>query len=171
MTFWMPKGRADDGLVAVARQLHERQDLLHHPTVLDLGAPRVARPEALAQHAGGHAGVARHQEVLQHRHVSEQLAVLERARQPEPRHRVRPGAGDVAALEQDAAAARPVDAADAVEDAGLARAVGTDQRQQLAGADRERHIRQHAQAAEGQRQPLDAERDLSHTSAGCGGTA
>jgi hypothetical protein len=127
--------------------------------------------EPLTEEAGGDPGVARHEEILEHCHVAEQLAVLEGPRQAEPGHRVRPAAGHVASLEHDAAAAGAVDPADAVEDAGLARAVGPDQGQQLTGADRERHTVEHAQPAEGQRQPLHAQRSLSHTSAGCGDTA
>ena len=52
--------------------------------------------------------------------------VLERARQAEPADLVRRAPGDVAALEQDRAAVGPVDAAQAIEESRLARAVGAD---------------------------------------------
>ena len=54
-----------------------------------------------------------------------------------------------------------VDAADAVENAGLAGAVRADQREQFAGLGRKRHAVQHGQAAKTQAQMLD--RKLSHT--------
>ena len=100
--------------------------------------------------------------------MREQLDVLERARDAEARHRARRQRGDVLAAKADAALAL-VDAADAVEDAGLAGAVGADQREQLAGLDGERQPVQHGEAAEAQGQVLDLQ--LSHTTSGCGGTA
>ena len=57
------------------------------------------------------------------------------------------------AAESDRAAAA-VDAADAIEHAGLAGAVRADQREQFAGLDRERHVVEHGQAAEAQAQML-----------------
>ena len=68
------------------------------------------------------------QQIFQHAHLREQFAVLEGAGQPEPGDLVRRLAGDVAAAEADRARAA-VDAADAVENAGLAGAVRADQRQ------------------------------------------
>ena len=72
------------------------------------------------------------QQIVQHRHLRKQFAVLEGARDAEPRDLVRRAAGDVLAAEADRAAAA-IDAADAVEHAGLAGAVRADQREQLAG--------------------------------------
>ena len=72
------------------------------------------------------------QQVFDHRHVRHQLAVLEGARQPEPGDGMRPARRELLPVEIDATARRSVDAADAVEHAGLAGAVGTDQAQQLA---------------------------------------
>ena len=76
--------------------------------------------------------------------------------------------GDVLAAEADATLAA-VDAADAIEHAGLAGAVRSDQCEQLAGRDLERHAVEHGEAAEAQGQALD--RELSHTISGCGDTA
>ena len=84
--------------------------------------------------------------------------------------RVRPLAGDALAVEVDLAAAGAVDAADAVEHRGLAGAVGPDQREQLAAPRGERHVVEHLQAAERERDARPSA-ELSHTSGGCGGTA
>ncbi len=72
------------------------------------------------------------------------------------------------AAEADAALA-PIDAADAVEGAGLAGAVGADQREQLRRLDGERDAVEHGEAAEAQAEVLDLQ--LSHTTSGCGGIA
>ena len=90
------------------------------------------------------------QQIVEHAHLREQLAVLECARQAETRDFVRRTPGNVLAAEADGAAAA-IDAADTVERAGLAGAVGADQREQLARGDRKRHVVEHAQAAETQR--------------------
>src|SRR5262245_45191140 len=100
--------------------------------------------------------------------MREQLDVLERACNAEPRHRTRRQAGNVATAEADVALAL-VDAADAVEGTGLAGAVGADEREQLARFHRKRQALQHGEAAEAQAQGLDLQ--LSHTTSGCGGTA
>ena len=94
--------------------------------------------------------------------------MLERAGEPEPGDLVRLAAGDVVAAEADRALAA-IDAAHAVEHAGLAGAVRTDQREQLARLHRERHAVEHGEAAEAQRQAVD--RELSHTISGCGDIA
>ena len=72
------------------------------------------------------------------------------------------------AAETDLALAA-VDAAHAIEHAGLAGAVRADQRKQFARFDRERDAVEHGQAAEAQRQAIDLE--LSHTISGCGDIA
>ena len=77
-------------------------------------------------------------------------------------------ADDRFAAEADRAVAA-IDAADAIEHAGLAGAVRADQREQFAAPDRKRHAVQHQEAAEPQRQRLDLE--LSHTTSGYGDIA
>ena len=52
-------------------------------------------------------------------------------------HCLRRGAGDLGAFEPDQAGVGAVDAGDDVEQRGLARAVGTDEAQDLAALDRE----------------------------------
>src|SRR5262249_6265717 len=91
-----------------------------------------------------------------------------RARDAEPRDRVRRQPRQLPALEADAATAT-IESADAVEHAGLASAVGPDQGEQLARLDRKRHAVEHAQAAEAQRQRIDIQ--LCDTPYGYGGTA
>ena len=53
--------------------------------------------------------------------------------------------------------------------AGLAGAVGADQREQLRRLDGERYAVEHGQAAEAQAEIVDLQ--LSHTTSGCGGIA
>src|SRR5436309_9814825 len=94
--------------------------------------------------------------------------MLESARQAKPRDLVRRMSGDVRAAETDGAAAA-IDAADAIEHAGLASAVGADQRKQLARNNGKRHVLQHAQAAKAQTQMGDLE--VSHTTSATGDIA
>ena len=112
----------------------------------DLGAPHAGQKQHLGERIGGDARVPAGQKIFQHAHLREQFAMLERARKPEPRDVVRRAAGDVLASEADCAAAA-IDAADAIEHAGLAGAVRPDQREQFAGLDRERHVVEHGQPA------------------------
>ena len=134
----------------------------------DLLAPDAGQKQHLGERIGADAGVPAGQEIVQHRHLRKQLAVLEGAREPEPRDRVRLAAGDILAAKADRSFA-VVDAADAVEHAGLAGAVRPDQREQLARLDRKRHAVEHGQPAEAQREAVD--RELSHTISGCGDIA
>ena len=72
------------------------------------------------------------------------------------------------AAEADRALAA-IDAADAIEHAGLAGAVRADQREQFAVLDRERHAVEHHEPAEAQREVVDIE--LSHTISASGDIA
>ena len=131
-------------------------------------ARAAGRKSALRDKAGGEARVAADEQVVDHAKVRQQLAVLESARYRAGR-RVRPLAGDAPAAEENVAASRAVDAADAVEHARLAGAVRPDERQDLARLERERDVVNHLQAAESELEP--AQLQLSHTSGGCGGIA
>src|SRR5579859_87232 len=79
--------------------------------------------------------------------------------------------GDVLALEADGAFVGMKEAADQVEDSGLARAVGTDDKQDFAGIHGERNALDRAQAAEALGHVIEFQ-DGSHCaappSAGCG---
>jgi hypothetical protein len=101
--------------------------------------------------------VAADQQVLQHGGVLEQLDVLEGARDAQRRHLVRGALRELDAVEVDAAAGGRVDAADQVEDCGLAGAVGADQREDLAPlhveadlVDGQHATEAHAQVARGE---------------------
>ena len=163
-----------DRLVAVALELDELEDLLH-----DAGGARPrprARRERTAPRRGDWWRPGRGAPTRRFSSTRHVRRTARRAGRCAPgraaRSRAAGCAVDVAALEHDAAAAGPVDPADAVEDAGLAGAVGPDQGQQLAGA-RPRTTRPRARCsppkASDSRSTLSAA--LSHTSAGCGGTA
>ena len=147
--------QAADRRVAVALQLDEIDDLLHRLAVPHLLAAHAGQKQHLGERIGADAGVAAGQQVLQHRHLRKQLAVLERAREAEPRDRRAAPAPVISCAAKADRAVAAVDAADAVEHAGLAGAVRADQREQLAGVDRERHAVEHDEAAEAQRQVLD----------------
>jgi hypothetical protein len=84
-------------------------------------------------------GVPAQQQVLEHRGVLEQLDVLEGARDAAPGDLVRGHAGDVLVAEDEPPVGGLVDARDEVEDGGLARAVGPDDREHLAHLDLEGH--------------------------------
>ncbi len=89
------------------------------------------------------------QQIIQHAHLRKKFAVLERSREAESRDLMRRTPGNVLAAETDGAAAA-IDAADAVERAGLAGAVRANEREQLARGNRKRHVVEHGQAAETQ---------------------
>ena len=97
--------------------------------------------------------------VVEHGHALEQRDVLEGARDPELGALVRLAAPVMSrAVEADAAARGRVDAADAVEDAGLARAVGADDGEELAALDLEAHPGEGGDAAEAQVQVVQSEK-------------
>ena len=73
----------------------------------------------------------------------------------------RTSAGDVLARKYDIAGVGPVEAADHVEERGLARAVRANNRDQLAGADRERNRLYRPHAAKVLRDARDGELRLS----------
>src|SRR5262249_46540701 len=104
----------------------------------------------------------------QHRHLRKQLAVLERSRKPEPCDLVRLAAGDGVAAKPDLSLAT-VDAAHAIEHAGLAPAVRTNKREQLARCHGERDAAKHSQAAEAWGEAVGFQR--SHPISGCGDIA
>ena len=70
--------------------------------------------------------------IVEHRHGAEQREVLERAADADLGDAVRRAVEDALPFEQDVAASRRVEAAEAVEQRGLAGAVRADQAEQLA---------------------------------------
>src|SRR5262245_57768305 len=107
-----------------AFQLNELDDAFHGFAMCDLLAANRRREEHALERIGGQPRMPPGHDVVEDAHVREQLDVLEGARNPEPGHRARRKARNVMPAKADAAFAL-VDAADAVESAGLAGAVGT----------------------------------------------
>jgi hypothetical protein len=115
-----------------------------------------------AADAPGHPVVVQHhQHGLQHAHAAEQARALEGPPQPHPGELVGRAPHRVLAEELDLAGRRPVDAADDVEQRGLARAVRPDHRMDGALADVEIDVAERDQAAEAARQRAGAQ-DLGH---------
>ena len=144
--------QAADRRVAIALQLDEIDDASRPPR--DGESPRAARSAGTASRRSGCVRMRAWRPVSRFsstRHLREQLAVLERARNAE-RARSRAAAGRRCPRPRKRIApCAAIDAADAVEHAGLAGAVRADQREQLARLDRERHVVEHGEAAEAQR--------------------
>ena len=154
--------RADD-LVANILKLQEIDDLaLDRGAVGLLLARRPAVVETARQHAGAQMHVAADLHVVEHAHAAEERDVLEGAGDPELGPLVRSAAPLMSRpSNEDPPAGGRVDPADAVEDAGLARAVGADDGEELAALDLEAHPGQGGHAAEAQVQVLQSEK--SHT--------
>ena len=113
-----------------------------------LGAPGARQPHRPLDRTAGQAGVGAQEHVLEHRLVQPQGRMLERACQPVIRERRGARPAHFGVVDLDRAAARPVVAADAVEQGGLAGAVRADEPEDLARLDGERHVLQHLDAAE-----------------------
>src|SRR5262245_16205457 len=101
-------------------------------------------------------------EVLEHGHARERLRNLKAPNDTEPRPLVRGQARDVTPLEQDAAAVRRQGARHAVDQGGLAGAVGSDQAQALAGSDPDRHAVERQEASEALAHGVDLEERRAH---------
>src|SRR5215510_2224510 len=90
-------------------------------------------------------------DVVEHAHMVEQGEVLEGASDAERGSRIAGQRGDVAALIEQRAFARPVAAGDAVDDRGLAGAVRPDDGEQLAALHAEADIGERTYTANPQR--------------------
>jgi hypothetical protein len=164
-----PKRQRRDRRVPVALDLEEVDDLLDPLAGGLLGAP-VAEPEAGGPRGAGEPARHPDQQVLDHGQLFEELAVLERAADPAARDVVGVAAQERAAVEADVAAGRAVDAADRVEQRGLARAVRADQRDELVVAHAERQPVHGRDLAEADADLVDFEHVVTPTSAACAGT-
>src|SRR3974390_2621808 len=94
-------------------------------------------------------------DVFQHAHAAEDLQILKGAREPLAREIVRGEPGDRLPAEPDLAVVGTIDAGNEIEQGGFAGAVRTDDREHLAGIDRQGDGVDGAQSAEGARQTLD----------------
>jgi hypothetical protein len=99
-------------------------------------------------------GVAAQLDVVQHRHAAEQRNVLEAARQAQPGAFGRRHARDVATLEADLPGCGAVEAGNGVEQRGLARAIGADDRGDGPGLHAKAHTGKRLDPAERQRDPI-----------------
>ena len=107
------------------------------------------RLRALDQLAVGRAAIEhRHQQVVDQRHLAEDARHLEGAADAGVGDDVRRLAGDALALDEDLAAIRPVEAADAIHQRRLAGAVDADDAQRLAGGGLQVDAVERHQAAE-----------------------
>src|SRR5262245_22188320 len=139
-------GKADDLLdaewqsghrrVAIAFELHELDDALDRFAVRDLLPPHTRQEKHFGDRVSADAGMASGQEIFQHAHMHEQLAMLERAGETETRDLVRRPPSDVASAKRDPSLAA-INAANTIEHAGFAGTIRPDQREQLAGVDGE----------------------------------
>src|SRR5262249_48783933 len=113
--------------------------------------------EAAGQEPRAEMDVPAHLDVVEDGHASEQGDVLEGAGDPALSAAMRRQVRDVPSVEADAPARRRVDAADAVEDAGLAGAVRADDGEELMRFDIEAHAGEGRHAAEAQAQVIEGE--------------
>ncbi len=118
----------------------------------DLLFPGGGCKERRGAQAAAAVDVPRQQHVRQHRHARKKLDVLKGPPDADPHQLVGRQMGDVPAVETDAALLRPVETGHAVQQAGLARAVRTDHRDQLTGAHGQIDVVQRPDAAEMQGQ-------------------
>ena len=126
-----PAAGTGPGASASAVQAHQLEHGVGPGLLLGggLGSPGEV-PQQAASTALGPVG---HQQVLAHGQPAEQLDALEGAGDAQPGPAERRHAPQVVAVEADLAAVGVDDAGQAVEQGGLARAVGADQPHQLAG--------------------------------------
>jgi hypothetical protein len=129
-------------------QSHEREQIAALLLGLRLLFPEPRRAHDRRPDAAPDPVVHRDQHVLERGHVVEQPDVLERARHPEMRDRVRRKAPDRLPVEDHLARSRLVDAGEHVEERRLARAVRADQADDRATRDREVDVVHGDEAAE-----------------------
>src|SRR5258705_2761930 len=135
--------RLADGL-----DLQEVDDALDGGAVGQLLRARRAPPERVGEDVAAHLEQPARHDVVEHAHALEEGDVLERARDAERGHVGRRQVRALLAGEPDAALERVIEAADDVEERGLAGAVGADDGQDLAALDLEAHLVQRHQRAE-----------------------
>ena len=137
--FCVPNGRLPAGVSATASRSSRSQQVVQPRDGLGVLLPHHRQAQRIGDEAGAPEMMRADQDVVAHAHAAEQRDVLEGAADAEAGHAVAAEALERAALEQDVAVGVAVDAADAVEQRGLAGAVRSDQAADLAIADIERH--------------------------------
>ena len=130
-------GQVTDPTVARALQVQEVQDLLGAAAVPHLLPAPERRAQRGVEEPGAVVQVAAQQHVVQYGARAEKFDVLEGAGDTPSGDGIGFQPDDRPAVEADRPRVRMVEAADAVEEGGLARAVGPDEGDKRAGADRE----------------------------------
>ena len=163
-------GQAAGGLVRALGQTHALQQRQRLLTRLRLLPARRGQGQQRGPEAVAHAAVSAHQHVVQHRQLSEQAQVLEGAAHAQLAHRVRRQRGHVDTGKADLPAAGCDDAAEHVDHGRLARAIGADQRVDVAALQGEGHILRRLHTAIGLAQALHLQqRGIAAGSCCCGG--
>ena len=145
------EGQPPGGQARMGLEVHERDQLLGALGDAALLGLRLRQAQRVGEEARRGAAVAADLDVVEHRHAVEQRHVLEGAADADARDGMARLAEDGAALEQDVAVVGHVEARQAVEERGLARAVGADQAGDLAGRHVEGDAVQRHDAAEADR--------------------
>ncbi len=154
-TLLQPVGQGADHVLADAFDLQEIDDLLDDRALRNLFFLGQAPVHAGRQQARAHVHVAAEQQVVEDGHAREQTQVLERSRDADACCLMRFAAQDRDAVEFDASALRPIQAADRIQQAGLARAIGTDDGRDLASLDVDADARQGDHSAKAQMNTFD----------------
>ena len=160
----MAVGQVAGLAVGVFAQAHEVQPLGGMADGLGFGTTVGRQTQQACQQAALHLGVLGHKQVFQYGELLEEAHVLEGAHQAVTGHLMAGLARDLVAIQPDAAPGGPVEPADAVEDGGLAGAVGADDGEDLVGGDRQRHAIDGQQAAKAHGEVLHGQQG-----AGCAG--
>jgi hypothetical protein len=150
-------GQGARGLAPAMGEPHEGDDLLRLGREAGLLLAHRAPRGQHGQHPRRSAEVQPDHHVVRHAHGGEDARLLERADDAAPGDVGRPQAGERCAVVCDPAARRSEIAGDGVERGRLAGAVGPDQARDAPRLHRERHARQRRDAAELDREVLDAE--------------
>ena len=141
----------------VAVEVEHVQDRSRALSRRTLRVTRERKVERVAERVAPAQRVHRHDQVLLHGHRAPQLQVLKSASDAEPRAFVHRRVSQRVVVEIDRPCVRPDDAGDAVEERGLARAVGPDEAEDLAAVQVQRHAIESDDAAKPHGQVAHAE--------------
>src|SRR5690606_16285779 len=135
-----PVAEVADRLVPDRLDLEELDDLLDDLAMTRLLALRPVEIEEGLRDRTAHVEMASDHDVVDDAHPREDVRALEGARKAGPGDRVHRHGADVLAEERDASLLRPVEAAQAVHQGSLARAVGADDGEELVLPNRHRDV-------------------------------
>ena len=154
-----PIGEVADAVAPHGLKLQKVDDALYLFPVLDLPRLLASPIQAATQNAPGHVSVTPQHQIVEHAHVLEQLDVLEGAGDAQPGDAVRrktvdPMLGTGLVGQRDGPLLSPVQPAQAVQKACLARTVGADQRLKRATAEGDADVLERRHPTEVEREPL-----------------